>query len=594
MANNDLKDFLKPNNPTEPKPEEKPKIKKTDRRMYLADGTLIELDKLKYVETQEGSANCALQKGVKKQKYSLALPLQTPAWLIPPEDPDKDLTERQKEYKKNVFKKDDLQRTSPKVRKNQNRQGLSRYIFISELIACKNGFLYYTVPLLVSIVFLIINLFYHDVLTNGAVALFALLNILVIRAVWKSDSNLLLKVIISALLSALIVALIYLGSLIPGFYERVYLPFTLKLLLIVFGVYYFGKFFVFFWLTYNGDCNLDFGNVVQINAGKPRSGKTSSGVHDVVALAKLKWKELQYDYKKYISLEDEIRARGNPEEILLLEEVKLSYEFYTSHKCIPCLWSNIGIFDKQGRASHKITLDHVKGLERLPLYSVVFFDEIGATLKADDGLNRTGHEKPLDVSDMFRLGGHFLKWVFIGTEQDFNHIFIDCRRVVGFNKVILGQEWVCPPGLVYGVFNVIKWFIEDGLDKKVKKQPKLMKFMDKYEKFCKSIGFRRVRYMYANNTETGADVVGAGADTKLKALTKVKVRYMPSGLLGDYDDRAYKFLYPAALDKEIKGEVHKTKHISLLDDNSFQFVNSTEALEEKRVITLNAGKELIK
>ena len=45
------------------------------------------------------------------------------------------------------------------------------------------------------------------------------------------------------------------------------------------------------------------------------------------------------------------------------------------------------------------------GLERLPLYSVLLIDEIGALLKPEDGLNKSGFEKPLDVSDMFRLGG---------------------------------------------------------------------------------------------------------------------------------------------------------------------------------------------
>lgn len=588
--NNELRDFLKPTQPIQVN-DEKPK-KPVGRTITLADGkTVVELDDLR-PEEKQSAVNSNIIK-IRKKRH-LAPLFETPDWLIPPKDPDEGLSEKQKEYKKNVFTKSDLSKTSPKVYKSKNRQGLSRFIFVSEVIACKNGFLYYTIPLLISLVILVVNLFYHNVLTNGAVALFALFDILTYRAVFKGNFNIVVKVLLATLVTVLTVVLVYLGSLIEGFYDGVYLPFTLKLLLIIFGVYHFGKFFVLFFATYNADCNLDFGNVVQINAGKPRSGKTSSGVHDVVALAKLKWKELCYDYKKYISNEDEIRARGNTEEILLLEEVKLSYEFYASHKCIPCLWSNIGIFDKQGRASHKITLEHIKGLKRLPLYSVVFFDEIGATLKADDGLNRTGHEKPLDVSDMFRLGGHFLKWVLIGTEQDFNHIFIDCRRVVGFNKVILGQEWICRPTLIYSLFNVIKWFIEDSLDKEIKKRPKFMKFMSKYEKFCKSIGFRRVKYMYANNTETGADILGASSDTSLQTLTKVKVRYMPSGLLGNYDDRAYKFLYPSALDKCITGEVHRTKHISLLDDNSFQFVNTTDALEEKRNVIIEASKDLLK
>lgn len=579
MANKDLKDFLKSNKPVEEKKTEEKK-EPTGRTITLADGSVVELDELKPCERQ--SAILAQTVKVKK-KYPITVPFEKPQYLIPPKG-WKPLSEKQKEYKKKLLTQEDLARTSPKVYKNKNRQGLSRYIFIAELIACKNGFLYYTVPFLFSLALLIIDIFVFNFWANFAVAVFALGVILSFIFLHKSKSNLFLKIIISILLIAISITLIYLGSLIKGFYDLVFLPYALKLLLITFSLYHFGKFYVVFLLAYNGDCNQDFGNVAQVNAGKPRAGKTCSGIHDAMVKAKLKWKELCYDYALYTSMEDEILKHGTAEQKMLLQEVKLSYEFYTKYPCIPCLWSNIGIFDKQGRASHKVTIDHVKGLKRLPLYSVVFFDEIGAALRADDGLNRSGVEKPLDVSDMFRLGGHFLKWVFIGTEQDFNHIFIDCRRVVGVNNVVLGQEWVARPTLIYGLYKFMRWFIEDSLDKKIKKRPKLMKFMWKFGCFCNSIGFRRIRSTFASNTETKADLVAGTADSKLMTFGKTKIRYIPSSTLGVYSDRSYMALYASAFDRVIEGELHKSTYIYGLSKESLQFVNTTQALEEKRSV----------
>lgn len=592
----ELKEFLTQKStvkkPEEKAPSEKGKNKPPGRSITLSDGKVIELDDLGRYDKQ---ANQWLNlKRIKQRyppiKYPPAIPLELPEYLKPREDPDKGLTEKQREYKKNLLSKRDLEEQAPKVIKSNNPLGLRRYLFINEVIACKNGFIYYTAPLILSVIFLAINLFQYAFLPNIFLSIFALVNILLVKKTIKRDRSAILKALTFVLLFAIDFGVLYLTTLISGFWEQVYVLYALKLLLIIFGIYHFGKFYAFFLLVYHGDCTLDFGNVVQVNAGKPRSGKTSSGVHDVFALALLKWKELQYDYWLYVSREDEILKSGTADDKLMLKEVKLAYEFYIKSPCVPCLWSNIGIFDKKGRASHKVTLEHIKGLNRLPLYSVVFFDELGATLKADDGLNRSGVEKPLDVSDMFRLGGHFLKWCVIGSEQDFNHIFIDCRRVVGFNKVILGQEWVCRPTLLYGLFKFLKWDLQCRLDKKIKKRKRYARFMDNLESFCKGIGFRRVRYKYAGNTETGANVVGATGDSTLSVFERNKVRYMPSRLIADYDDRAYKQLYPSYYDRRIVGELHSSKCINGKDVNSLTFVSKTSALTEKRDVVLKGEK----
>ncbi len=522
-----------------------------------------------------------LQRYVRKQKH-------LPSTFLEPDyikkarlykDP---LNEKQQQYKKDVLQMDDLLKPTPNVIKSNNRQGWHRYILWTELVACRNGFIYYTLPLIISIIFFLLNLTLHAFWVNAAFSMLILTDFLLIRHIIKNvtpDSS---KFLMFILVAGLNVAAYFLAIQYPDWLAGLDLWFAARMLLIVFSIYHFGKFYINFAIMYSHDCNLDFGNTVQIKAGKPRSGKTSSAVQDAIILAKMKWQELQYDYWLVTSTEAKTLAAKEPEKLLNREEIILSYNFYIMRPCIPCLWSNIGVFDKKGRACHKVTLEHVKGLSRLPVYSVVLLDEIGAMLKADDGLNKSGVEKPLDISDMFRLGGHFLRWVVIGCEQDFNHIYIDCRRVVGFNQVIQGQEWICRPQLIYGIFKTLKFFISDGLDKTCKKSPKIATFMMKFEKFVKSIGFRKIKYGFATNTETNAGLAAVDADTQLVKIGKDKTRICPSNLAANYDDRAYKQKYASYFDKVIRGELHTHKCIDASDENTAAFVNTTVALSEKR------------
>lgn len=564
------------------------------RKITLSNGKVVQLDGLAVIDKKDGNKNGYIfktGKGFKQHfKRKPEAPKQLPSNYVCPEWIKKftnysdGLTEKQREYKKRVVDSKTLRRITPNKIENKNPQGFSEYIFCAELWACKNGFFYYTAPLLLSIIMLIVNAFVYNFFANAACSLVVLLDYVIIKNTAKSTRlNVVKKVLLIFLIILINVgALIALYYLVPSFFELIKITFAIQILLIIFGVYHFGKFYVYFAIMYAHDCGLDFGNTVKIKAGKPRSGKTSSGVQDVLILAKLKWRELKYEYKIMISREKKIIKRGDPDELMHLHEVKISYEYYASHKCIPCLWSNIGVFDKYGRAAHKVTLDHIKGLERLPLYSVVLLDEIGAMLKADDGLNKSGVEKPLDVSDMFRLGGHFLKWVVIGCEQDFNHVYIDCRRVVGVNELIEGQEWICRPTLLYGIFKALKFMITDGMDRTVKKTPRLADFMVWFEKFVRSIGFRKVKYSYVSNTQTKAKTIGADDENRLVIMGSERVRICPANLVGNYDDRAYKQKYPSYFDKEIKGELHKHKYIEAADKNTAAFVNTTAALSEKR------------
>ncbi len=526
-------------------------------------------------------------KGFTSRPTSACLPVvyatkqeQEPVAPEKPEEPD-EAEERKREYRRNVVTSDDLRNPTEKVIKNTNPQDLRRrYIFMLELEACKNGFLYYIIPFLFGLALLIYNFFSHDFSVNAFVAGLILIVGFSIKSIFKNFRfvKLLIRLLIVALcITAFILCVRYL----PNFRQEIYVPVLIKLLIIIYDVYCCARFYTFFTLAYAHDCQLDFGNSVRLNAGKPRSGKTSNGVHDARILALKFWAKLQYDFWDWHSREEAIIKRNNRDELLEYHEIKLAYNFYIMRPCIPCLFSNIGIQDRNGNVSHKVELAHIKGVKRLPLYTVVFLDEIGAVLKAD--LSNDKKERPYDVSDMFRLGGHFLKWAVICCEQDFNNVYIDVRRVVGFNQLISGQEWICRPGLLYWIFSTLKFFISDSVQKKQKKNPLLASFMHKLENFVRSIGFRRYNFEFVSNTQTKANINGSNEEQRAMQIDGKGSRIVPAILCVRYSDRAYKQLYASYFDKDIKAELHDALHISGLNLRyGRQFVNTSNVIDEKR------------
>lgn len=581
-------------------PAEKQESKKPKRSLTLADGKTINLDgnELSPKDTKKGNRTPLFTGKGYKQRFqrkikSFAYPstFSVPDFIRNALSVDNNLTQKQKNYKSLVLNNDDLTGNEPPIIKNNNKQGLGRYVFISELKACKNGFLYYTVPLLINVAFLIANFTRYDFFANIALSVFVLLNVVIGYKVSKSNADIFAKTLAFALLIAIDVALFFLGKRIDGFYDKIYLPYTLKLFLIAFCIYYFGGYYVYFLKAYRDDLKVDNGNVVSVYSGPPRVGKTSTAVQDAFVNAKLKWEQLKMEYYFMKGREKTIKKNGSLNDKLRLKELELSYKFYSGHKCIPCLWSNIGIFDKDGRPCHKITIKHMKGLSRLPEYSVVVFDEIGAAIRADAGLNISGNSN-LDISDMFRLGGQWLRWSVYCSEQDYNHIFIDVRRVVGQNVLISGREWVCKPRILLSIYKFLYWLKSDSLENAVKAQPWQAAFLDKLGKFVKSIGFAKVRMNYRQNTQTAADITAKDSDGALYSVSAKSTRVLPVFGIANYDHEAYKQLYPSYYDKKIEGELFSSMQIDGADEASYDFVNSTALLKEKREVQLNEIKKL--
>ncbi len=530
-----------------------------------------------------------------RKRYRVKAPLSDVKPLLLEYKPE--LTEKQKKWQQNVLTLNDLKKEVGPYRKSHNRLRLLRYVFINDVIYSKNGLLYYLIPLIFNIIFLILNLHIFSFYENVIFATCAVIPLVALIATFKSKFNGLFKFLITILILAVCInGIIHIARYQPEFWANVHMPYTVKIFLIYFGFYWFGKYYVIWHIMYVQDLISDFGNVFKVKCGKPRVGKTSQAVQEAKSLALMKWRQLQYDYWTHHSREKEILAKGDIDELLEWYAIKESYEFYTrkpkpgENPGIPCLWSNIGIKDAGGRTSYQVTLDHIKGVSRLPLYSVVFFDEIGAVLKSELSLKKGEF---YDVSDMFRLGGHFLKWAVIGCEQDPKNIYIDCRRVAGANELVKSQQWVCKPVLALGIYNFLKTWKIDNLDKGSKRQPKWAKFMNWFEKFVKSIGFRQQIVSGMGNLETGSETYVVNDSGERIPLGKNRIRYVASGINRYYNDRAYKQLYPSFFFKKIEGKTFKKLTINGFDlENATQFVSSTEQLKALRTALSEKIKEI--
>ena len=506
-------------------------------------------------------------------------------------------TDQQKEWRKNVLTKEELNSEVGKKIKSHNRLKRARYVFWTDVRYSLVGLLYYLIPLLISVYAMAFNFLFKPFWENIIVATVALIPFALILKTIKGNRSTFVKFFFILLtLYASVLALVFTARKAPEFYNNIYYPYVIKIFLIYFSIYWFGKYYVIWHIMYVQDLMSDFGNVVKVKCGKPRVGKTSQGVQEAKALALQMWRKLQYDFWLGHSREKEILKRGNINEMLEWFAIKESYLFYTrerrpgENKGIPCLWSNIGIKDDAGRTSHVVTLEHIRGTSRLPLYSVVFFDEIGAVLKNELSLKKGQY---YDVSDMFRLGGHFLKWAVIACEQDSKNIYIDIRRVVGANELVKSQQWVCKPTVALAIFNFLKIWKTDSLDKGSKRQKNYAKFMLWLERFVKSIGFRKQIVSAMGNLETGGEVYVTGDGGERIPLGKNRVRYVASGINKYYNDRAYKQLYPSYFFKKIDGKTFDRLEIDGFDlEHATQFVSSTEQLNALRDALSEKIKEI--
>ena len=287
------------------------------------------------------------------------------------------------------------------------------------------------------------------------------------------------------------------------------------------------------------------------SSGCPGSGKTSSGLYEVVIKAEAQWEELQYKYWLVCSQKDETL----PLDVLThKKEIIEAYEFYKKEDTVPCLWTNIPV-KVNGKKSNRLTKDHLLQKERVPYMSVMFNDEIGNDFEA----TKKTSTKLKPLSQLARFIRHFFDGFWSFTEQEFSKAFIDVRRTTGSVRYYLSQKWVLRPTILLKIESFLKWFYIRNMRKaqecdynssKYIEYMNLSKlsseihspFMRKLRRFIKNVGYRKYTYKELGNAETGVNITD-----DVGRITF----YAPSCLNCTYDDRCYQALYKCK-DKEIK------------------------------------------
>lgn len=262
---------------------------------------------------------------------------------------DASLNERQKRWRSNVVSSTSIREKTEEVVESKNPLGNKRYVWFNAVHASKNGMLYYLAPMIVDVVFLIINAAKYAFFENILVALASLLVFKIVSAVVKKrETGTPMKVFICGIaVAAYAVGLYALYKFVPSFWQKLHFGFTLKLFFMVFCLSHFLTFYALFALSYAQDVAKATDNscVVECKAGDPGCGKTSQAVEDVFVMGLMKWRELQMDYWNWHSREKEILKRNNKNELLEYHEIKASYNYYIMRPCIPCVWSNICLTD---------------------------------------------------------------------------------------------------------------------------------------------------------------------------------------------------------------------------------------------------------
>lgn len=322
-------------------------------------------------------------------------------------------------------------------------------------------------------------------------------------------------------------------------------------------------------LQHNRSINLN--NIITVMTGPPGSGKSSSAGYKAVIMARIMFAELQYKYKIMLPQVQNYLKEGNAQKLLEWYEVRDSYEYYMTHDCIPCLWSNIPL-QVGGQKSSILTYEHAAQVERVPYYSVLYFDETGSVFRVD-----SWRDKPLTVSDFFRLARHFGEFRIICTEQDPTNIFKDVRRVVAQNILMQNQKWVNKPWLFLLPYKILKMIIikSDKIPGKA-----VAVFMQRFNLLIAHIGQRRYKYVGKQNTE---------AELKInnKKRERTKIFYLPTMLNYQYDERTFKNLYLAKdkllpddnIFKELclsDTEENRKRYLKAIDPNKKQKLNAEE------------------
>lgn len=298
-------------------------------------------------------------------------------------------------------------------------------------------------------------------------------------------------------------------------------------------------------------------------SGAPGTGKSYSGVFISYERAKRNWEDLQFEYwlickkrrqKDYKPSEDE-------------KEIIEAYEFYSQNDGIPCLASNIPIYSKEyNRYSYELGVEGLKQEVNIPFKTSWLIDEIGTVCSTElQYARRDNTNGAADMDDMFRFCRVFREINLVGTEQDYNNIYIGARRVASENRVYYSKEWKLKPRFLFWLYNKLKKYFTNRMY--YHQAVLFSSFIQKLKTYIFSCGFFKFNYSVRGNTQTQVRVAQSELNSSETRATDVikehDVLYIPRASTFRYRSRVLREAYKAK-DKPIELKPYTSLFLSSL------------------------------
>lgn len=260
--------------------------------------------------------------------------------------------------------------------------------------------------------------------------------------------------------------------------------------------------------------------------GEARSGKTLTGVAEAWYTAAALWEDVNEKHFLWSKLVLLPKYASDTLFLKRYNEVNRTFEFWNAHPdLIPCLASNVKIYDKYGRRSLDLTRRHVEQEAWLPSYCAILTDELGSWVLLDE--SRVG-QKPMKLFNFWRWTGQFGEFHIISTGQRPNDCPIDIRGVIGTFERIVDRRVIFRSRTLELLSDVL---INVGI--KFDLSPKYFGFCKRFKDFVESVGFLRFEIEEQGNMEFG----GKSAE--------INVYETPRKLPFKYDSRSYSEIYLA-------------------------------------------------
>jgi len=270
-----------------------------------------------------------------------------------------------------------------------------------------------------------------------------------------------------------------------------------------------------------------YGTAVKV--GQPGDGKTSVCVYDMYLTALHHFHELQKDYYLQSAKLPDWIADNNTKALEDFKQVAEAYEYFTDNadEYIPCLYSNVPVYDRQGRRSYSYTPDVFDQREKVPYRSVIFCDEIGQMPNLNVDVIKQSRNIPASL--FFRFCRQYNELRIGATEQDPKNIYIDCRRN-SKNTYMLGQRPALKPLLLCKLEDFL---VNKGIRKGIT-NPIYLKFLEDLHTLNRRMGYRVFTYVCIGNVELGN-----------YQKTKIKTGAIPYFTEFTYDDHHFRKEYMA-------------------------------------------------